>query len=168
MASQHWLRWWLGAVRQQAITGTNVEPSSTTPYGVIRLQCDTLLWWNGVEMTRNKCQAPVVLIQLYSNEWSLKPIHDDVIKWKHSPRYWPFDMASDSELWCCLWPAPECTDEYTMVRLVIWDAIAPIMPSLYCECILSKGMGRSNVSILHKVILYYIWYIIKSYQISFS
>ena len=45
--------------------------------------------------------------------------HDDVIKWKHSPRYWPFVRgihrprwiplikASDAELWCFLWSAPE-------------------------------------------------------------
>ena len=47
------------------------------------------------------------------------PIHDDVIKWKHFPRYWPFvrgndrspviprTKASDVELWCfsliCVW-----------------------------------------------------------------
>ena len=41
--------------------------------------------------------------------------HDDVIKWKHFPRYWPFvreftgprwiphAQASDAELWCFLW-----------------------------------------------------------------
>ena len=44
-------------------------------------------------------------------------IHDDVIKWKHFPRYWPFvrgihqwiphTKASDAELWCLLWSAPE-------------------------------------------------------------
>ena len=45
--------------------------------------------------------------------------HDDVIKWKHFPRYWPFvwgihrdrwiprTKASDAELWCFLWSAPE-------------------------------------------------------------
>ena len=42
--------------------------------------------------------------------------HDDVIKWKHFPRYWPWDFtghwlisrtkASDAELWCFLWSAP--------------------------------------------------------------
>ena len=42
--------------------------------------------------------------------------HDDVIKWKHFPRYWPFERgihrwipltkASDAELWCFLWSAP--------------------------------------------------------------
>ena len=41
--------------------------------------------------------------------------HDDVIKWKHFSRYWPFvrspvnspHKASDAELWCFLWSAPE-------------------------------------------------------------
>ena len=42
-------------------------------------------------------------------------VHDDVIKWKHFPRNWPFvrgihrsrwiphTKASDAELWCFLW-----------------------------------------------------------------
>ena len=46
-------------------------------------------------------------------------LHYDVIKWKHFPRYWPFvwgihrsrwiphTKASDAELWCFLWSAPE-------------------------------------------------------------
>ena len=45
--------------------------------------------------------------------------HDDVIKWKHFPRYWPFvwgihrspvnshTKASDAELWCFVWSASE-------------------------------------------------------------
>ena len=38
--------------------------------------------------------------------------HDDVIKWKHYPRYWPFGWiprtkASDAELWFFLWSASE-------------------------------------------------------------
>ena len=39
--------------------------------------------------------------------------HDDVIKWKHFPRYWPFvqgihrSPASDAELWYFLWSALE-------------------------------------------------------------
>ena len=47
--------------------------------------------------------------------------HDDVIKWKHFPRYRPFvretighlwiplTKGSDAELWCFLWSAPEQT-----------------------------------------------------------
>ena len=44
-------------------------------------------------------------------------IRDDVIKWKHFPRYWPFvrgihrvnsrTMASDAKLWCFRWCASE-------------------------------------------------------------
>ena len=49
--------------------------------------------------------------------------HDDVIKWKHFPRYWSFvrgihrfrwipcTKASDAELWCFLWSAREQTVE---------------------------------------------------------
>ena len=49
--------------------------------------------------------------------------HDDVIKWRHFPRYWPFvrgihrspvnspTKASDAELWYFRWSAPEQTVE---------------------------------------------------------
>ena len=51
--------------------------------------------------------------------------HDDVIKWKHFLRYWSFVRgihrppihlmkASDAELCCLLWPAPEHTAEQTI------------------------------------------------------
>ena len=70
--------------------------------------------------------------------------HDDVIKWELFPRYWPFvrgiyrspvnslTKASDAELWCCLWPAPEQMVVQTLETPVIWDAIVPIMTSLWC------------------------------------
>ena len=51
-------------------------------------------------------------------EWNKYGVaHDDVIKWKHFPRNWPFvwgihrsrwiphTKASDAELWCFLWSA---------------------------------------------------------------
>ena len=43
-------------------------------------------------------------------------LHDDVIKWKRFPRYWPFvwiplTKANDAELWCFLPFAPEQTVE---------------------------------------------------------
>ena len=60
-----------------------------------------LCWWNCIcDMT-----SPCI--------W----VHDDVIKWKHFPRNWPFvrgihrwiphTKASDAELWCLLWSASE-------------------------------------------------------------
>ena len=44
-------------------------------------------------------------------------------------RWIPFTKASDAELWCFLWSAPEKTVEQTIVGLVIWDAIELIMTS---------------------------------------
>ena len=41
-----------------------------------------------------------------------------------------FIKASDVELWCFLWSAPEQTVEWTIETSVIWDAIALIMTSV--------------------------------------
>ena len=53
--------------------------------------------------------------------FSYPSYHDDVIKWKHFPRYWPFvrgihrsPVASGAELWCFLGSAPEQTVEQTI------------------------------------------------------
>ena len=42
----------------------------------------------------------------------------------------PRTKASNAELWCFLWSVSKSTVEKTIVRRVIWDAIAPIMTSL--------------------------------------
>ena len=47
-------------------------------------------------------------------------------------RWIPYTKASDAELWCFLWSAPEPTVEQTMETPVIWDAIVLIMMSLWC------------------------------------
>ena len=59
------------------------------------------------------------ILRLPRCQWSNPEVHDDVIKWKHFPRNWPFvrgihrsrwiphTKASDAELWCFLWCAPE-------------------------------------------------------------
>ena len=61
--------------------------------------------------------------------------HDDVIKWKHLPRFWNLVMgnhrkqvesltkASDAELWCFLWCAFEEPVKPTVELPVIWYAI---------------------------------------------
>ena len=68
--------------------------------------------------------------------------HDDVINWKHFPRHWPFvrgihrslvvplTKASEAELWCFLWSAPEQKLEQAIETLAIWDTIALIITSL--------------------------------------
>ena len=45
----------------------------------------------------------------------------------------PLTIASDAELWCFLWSAPEQTVEQTIETQVISDGIALIMTSLSCE-----------------------------------
>ena len=65
--------------------------------------------------------------------------------WKQLPRYWPFvrgihrsqvdfslTETSDAELWCFLWITPEQTVEQAIGTLVIWDAIALIITSIWC------------------------------------
>ena len=61
--------------------------------------------------------TPTIIIIMTINSSII--IHDDVIKWKYFPRYWPFvwgihrspvnspHKASDAEFWCVLWSTPE-------------------------------------------------------------
>ena len=70
--------------------------------------------------------------------------HDDVIKWNNFPRYWPFvrgfhvhwwiplTKASDVELRCFPWSAPEHTVEQTTETPVTWDDISLIITTLQC------------------------------------
>ena len=55
-------------------------------------------------------------------------------------RWIPHTKASDAELWCFLWSAPEPTTAQTMGTPVIWDAIALSMTSLLW-CILIWKMA---------------------------
>ena len=68
--------------------------------------------------------------------------HDDVIKWKHFPRYWPFvrgiqrspvnspHKGRQRTALMGFLSAPEQTVEQTIEAPVIWDAISLIMTSL--------------------------------------
>ena len=117
--------------------------------------------------------------------------HDDVIKWKHFPRYWPFfslwgestgdrwfplTKANDAELWCFLWSAPEQTVKQAIETRVIWDAIALSMTSPYCEacnlfhtCVGRHTRGKKTViTYIYKTpginlfLLWQAWFIILS------
>ena len=90
--------------------------------------------WNASALLLNKwievpwrsCDATIIMLihpWYLSNglsQWWLQirvGVHDDVIKWKHTPRYWPFvrgihrwipyTKASDAELWYFLWSTPK-------------------------------------------------------------
>ena len=45
-------------------------------------------------------------------------------------RWIALTKASDGDLWCFLWSAPEQTADQTLQTPVIWDPIALIMASL--------------------------------------
>ena len=84
------------------------------------------------------------LCKLKAKCFACSRAHDDIIKWKHVLRYWPFvrepighrwithTKTSDAELWCFLWSVPEQMVEQIVGTLVIWDAIVLIMTSLWC------------------------------------
>ena len=77
----------------------------------------------------NPIHTLYIMIQVTQEPWYNQPgchactddylVHDDVIKWKHFPRYWPFvrgihrspwipfTKANDAKFWCFLWYAPE-------------------------------------------------------------
>ena len=55
----------------------------------------------------------------------------DLLRGEFTDHRWiPLTKASDAELWCFLWFAPEQTVEQTIDTPVIWDAIALIITSL--------------------------------------
>ena len=79
------------------------------------LECEIHRTESITEWSFEKIPHPVV-------RWAKLSNHDDVIKWKPFPRYWPFargihrspvtgdfpaQRASDAELWCFLWSASE-------------------------------------------------------------
>ena len=66
------------------------------------------------------------VVVMYSSTFTISFRHDDVIKWKHFPRYWlnvsgihrltvvRLTKSSGSELWCFLWSVSVQTNEKTI------------------------------------------------------
>ena len=64
----------------------------------------------------------------------------------------PRTNASDAELWCFLWSAPEQTVEWTIETSVIWNVITLIMRSLQCK-------GGGGLLFISFVLLYFSFYL---------
>ena len=110
-----------------------------------------------VSSKSNLCFSITVTILCYNGLRCECYYHDDVIKWKHSPRYWPFvreihwsPMNSPHKgqwyLWCFLWSSPEQTVEQTIETPVIWDTITLIMTSLISRLLLSPSHKQTHTS----------------------
>ena len=101
-----WHRSWLTLVELMACCLTITHPNH---------------YWLIVNNTRSNLSKSnctgTVLDMIYYETFENGIFRDDVITWKHFPRYWPFvwgihrwipsTKASDAELWCLLWSAPE-------------------------------------------------------------
>ena len=85
-------------------------------------------------------QMPQCLSGFVTHDYSDRPLkavtHDDVIKWKHFPRNWPFvrgihrsrwiphTKASDAKLWCFLWLWRQCNEYTISVQNTAWTQIS--------------------------------------------
>ena len=97
MISQHWFRWWLGAVRQQANTWANIDPDLCRHMASLGLNELASVSSN---MARNSRTSNHIITKRHEAvcngmkgvavHCDLCDDHDDVIKWKHFPRYWTF------------------------------------------------------------------------------
>ena len=98
------------------------------------------------ELTEDSHWLPYERVVGYIMWLALK--YDDVIKWKHFPRYWPFvrgihrwillTKANDAELWCFLWSTPEQTVKYYSTGVQI------VSCTLSDDSVLSESTGLFN------------------------
>ena len=86
--------------------------------------------------------------------------NDDVINWKQSTghRWIPLTTASDAELWCFLWSAPEQAAEQTIETPVILDAIALIITSLWCTSFVLAGPGITSFAMNNSHGIHFQWW----------
>ena len=126
-----------GGDRRLVGDGATHDESASTRFGGTE-HCDlvALATVGGGRSTWELCKS--VQHHYWDQSVDILP-YDDVTKWKHFLRYWPFvrgihwsplkspTKASDAELWCFLWSTPEQTVEQTIETPVVWEAIALIM-----------------------------------------
>ena len=74
--SQHWFRWWLGAIRQWAITYTNVD--TVVCHRTVSLGCNDLTHWGRV---RHICVSKLTII---GSDNGLSPGRCQAIIWTNA------------------------------------------------------------------------------------
>ena len=101
-----WNTWLCGCRPQTVVIPLSVKPENGFPPMAQSL-------WTQYHQRSMLCSS------MQNVHWWSLPSHGDVIKWKLFPRYWllvrgshrwPVNSppkASDAELWCFLWSAPE-------------------------------------------------------------
>ena len=108
MISQHRVRHWLGAARYQASTWTNVDLDichlmASLGHNELMLSQYLKKINNETRLctTRGFMLSSGMNFTQQSNPCHISNYHDDVIKWKHFPRYWPFvgEFTGDKGQW---------------------------------------------------------------------
>ena len=112
--------WWLYQIGPYQLTHlTNPEMHQTNiPQCIVGYE--TVELWDSCDRSLKDIKQTLCIIKLNDcRQQTEAPIHVDVVKWKHFPRYWPFvweltgqlwnplTKASYAELWCFLWSAHE-------------------------------------------------------------
>ena len=107
---------WLDLLFRYTIIFASPQPSlcRSSPRRIyLNVISSSLQWLVRYQLKRSSCGRETYPIQGHNMG------HDDVMKWNHFPRYWPFvweihrsrwiprTKATDAELWCFLWPVPE-------------------------------------------------------------
>ena len=123
---------WLAFVR-----GIHRWPLNSTHKGPVRWQ---MFPFDDVMMIMHNAMILMMYASIRFILFNLSPTQDDVIKWKHFPRYWPFVRGIHRSRWI---PRTKPVTQSLGVffdlnkrlskqswSLVIWDAISPIMTSL--------------------------------------
>ena len=132
-----WAQFWHSDGTERSLTWVNQEGNHRVDY---LITCSLIIQY----YTRHGYYTCSIQTRLWiRKDTQYLTLPDDVIKWKHFPYYWRFvreftghrwiprRKASDADLWCFLWYVPGQTVGQTIEALVIWDAIALIMLSLY-------------------------------------
>ena len=85
----------------------------------------TEVWWEGSNWQKvNICLKDCLALNMMtSSNGNIFFVSGSLYGWI------PLTEASDAELWCFLWPAPEQRGEQAIEMLVIWDTIVLIMTS---------------------------------------
>ena len=98
MLSRYRFRQWLRIVRWQAITWTNVDPD-ISPYGITghnELKCHQFMHLQAIDKIFRHYSPDAWLStdhDVFASPTALAAYNDDVIKWKHFPRYRPFHRS---------------------------------------------------------------------------
>ena len=141
------------------------------PY-IFRMACvSKTLSWNDISDYHMVLKHLASHADIFATS-SLSQILQTSSWWRHQmeifPFYWPIvkgiywspvdslQKASDAELWCFLWSAPDQMDDQTIAMPVILDTVALIMTSLWYDITL-HGSFHGHLKQLELMVIMIAW-----------